>query len=224
MPVTRQSMRSCSNNLWVYSPEDYKGKEGPPWPLVVSLHGRSEGIAGGSFAELEGFGLPCLAMQGAGYPFLLAAPQLKNRQAYFVNFLDTLLDELEASYAVDSERIYLTGFDSGAMATWDYAMRRAERLAAIVPIAGATTEALANPLGQEPEAVLRIGHLPVWAFHGAKDEVAPLAVSQALVEVLVAMDFHPRFTVYPDLGHDIWREAYGESGLVQWLLSKRRIK
>ena len=51
-----------------------------------------------------------------------------------LNFLDSLLDRMEADFNIDASRIYATGHSNGSMMTWTLASRFTDRLAAIAPI------------------------------------------------------------------------------------------
>ena len=76
-----------------------------------------------------------------------------------------LLDELEQKYSLDADRIYVTGHSSGAAGTWDIVSRRAlDRLAAAIPVTGTN----------DPSRAFAIAKLPLWVFHGAKDEISPV--------------------------------------------------
>ena len=109
-------------------------------------------------------------------------------------------------------RIYVTGLSMGGYGTWDLATRYPNRFAAIAPICG----------GGEPARACTVKHLPVWAFHGAKDEVVPLEQSQAMIDALAACDGNARLTVYPDADHDAWTQTYDNPELYDWFLSHRR--
>ncbi len=54
-----------------------------------------------------------------------------------VAFLNAMLDELLRNYAVDSRRIFLTGFSNGASMSFRFGSEASQRLAAIAPVAGA---------------------------------------------------------------------------------------
>lgn len=60
---------------------------------------------------------------------------------------------------------------------------------------------------------------PIWAFHGAKDEIVPLDAEQMLVDALKACGGEVHFIVYPDDSHDISDQVYSESKLHDWMLS-----
>ncbi|OGV62926.1 MAG: hypothetical protein A2283_01750 [Lentisphaerae bacterium RIFOXYA12_FULL_48_11] len=54
-----------------------------------------------------------------------------------VGFINTMLDELTAKFAVDTKRIFLTGFSNGASMTFRVGAELSRRIAAIAPVAGA---------------------------------------------------------------------------------------
>jgi predicted esterase len=70
------------------------------------------------------------------------------------------------------------------------------------------------------EAAARIGKTPVWIFHGAKDNIVPVAESQGMYEAMKQIGAEAHYTEYPDLGHDSWDKAYDEPKLFPWLFSK----
>ena len=50
----------------------------------------------------------------------------------------------------------------------------------------------------------------------------PLAPDQEMVDAVRAAGGNPRFTVYPDVGHNAWDPAYADPQLVEWLLAQHR--
>jgi Predicted peptidase len=76
-----------------------------------------------------------------------------------------LLDEIESSYRVDPDRVYLTGISMGGFGTWRLAAVQPHRFAAIAPICG----------GGDATEACNLKDLPVWAFHGARDCIVPLS-------------------------------------------------
>ena len=65
-------------------------------------------------------------------------------------------------------------------------------------------------------------HLPVWAFHSAKDPTVPLKRSEEMVEALRQRGGNVRFTVYPEALHDSWTETYADRRFWEWLFAQRR--
>jgi predicted peptidase len=100
----------------------------------------------------------------------------------------------------------------GGYGTWSLAAAHPERFAAIVPICG----------GGNPGDAPKLASLPVWVFHGAKDPTVPLQRSKEMVEAIKSAGGNPKFTVYPEAGHDSWTETYNNPELYQWLLEQKK--
>ncbi len=126
--------------------------------------------------------------------------------------LNGMLDELIASLPVDIDRVYLTGLSMGGFATWGWAVETPERFAAIAPICG----------GWDPVDAPKLKKLPIWAFHGADDDVIDITDGQDMVDAVQAAGGNVKFTIYPDGGHDVWTETYANPALYEWLLQHAR--
>jgi predicted peptidase len=61
-----------------------------------------------------------------------------------------------------------------------------------------------------------------FAAIGAKDELVLPKLSQDMVKALRKAGGKPKFTVYPDAGHDSWTAAYDNPALYAWLLKQSR--
>jgi predicted peptidase len=66
--------------------------------------------------------------------------------------------------------------------------------------------------------------VPIWAFHGGKDNVVPLSESQQMVDAVNAAGGQAKLTVYPEAGHDSWTETYNNPEFYTWLLSQSKNK
>jgi predicted peptidase len=65
--------------------------------------------------------------------------------------------------------------------------------------------------------------LPIWAFHGAKDEVVPLSESERVVDSLKRAGHKDvQLTVYPEVRHDSWKPAYSDPKFYEWMLKQSR--
>ncbi len=122
-----------------------------------------------------------------------------------------ILEEVIRDYAVDRERIYLTGTSRGGFGVWSLAVRYPQKWAAIVPICG----------GGDPQSAEAIKHIPCWCFHGADDNVIEVGQSRRMIEALQAAGARPRYTEYPDAGHSCWGRAYTTPELWEWLRHQR---
>ena len=192
----------------LYLPADYKQQD--KWPLMLFLHGAGE--RGDDINLVKKHGPPKLIDEGKQFPFVVVSPQCPSNRTWQPTQLVALLDAIEAQYKIDRDRVYVTGLSMGGFGTWSLAGYVPERLAAIVPICG----------GGDPIVARRIGKLPTWVFHGAKDPVVPLKRSEDMVEAIKKNMGDVQFTVYPEAGHDSWTETYDNPQLYDWLLKQHR--
>ena len=181
-------------------------------PLIVFLHGSGE--RGDSIDLVRVHGPWYYAEHYGDFPFMILAPQCKEGETWEPVKLDLLLDEIIANYPVDTSRIYLTGLSRGGFGTWDWALYRPDRFAAIAPVCGASNYHVLN--------ANKLKDIPVWVFHGALDDVIPVSFSAELVKKLRSLGADVKFTVYPDAGHDSWTETYMNPELYKWFLSHRK--
>lgn len=192
-------------------PDGYQSDGESRWPLVIFLHGAGE--RGEDLNKVKIHGPPMLVEQGKSFPFILASPQCPAESWWTEQPVLELIDHLEETYRVDSSRIYLTGLSMGGYGTWHFATRAPDRFAAIAPICG----------GGVPYQMRWIKHLPAWAFHGDMDNAVPLEESTRLIEALKSLgNTEAKITIYPNVGHNSWSEAYNTPELYDWLLSHRR--
>jgi predicted peptidase len=194
---------------FVYLPEGYRSAA-PSWPLLLFLHGAGE--RGGNLDLVKIHGPPKLAEEGRNLPLVLVAPQCPRGHYWSVAVLGALLDQVCDRYRVDLDRVYLTGLSMGGSGTWLLASSEPHRFAALAPICGRG----------DPRTVCRLRNVPVWAFHGAKDDVVPLEASEIMVRALRDCGGNAQLTVYPDAGHDSWTATYENPEFFPWLLAQRR--
>ena len=196
-------------------PKGYAQSKGR-WPLMLFLHGAGE--RGNELRLVAKHGPPRLAAQNRyGYgAFIIVSPQCPKGAHWSDKVqlarLEKLIDHIKAGYRVDSDRIYVTGLSMGGYGTWHLAAAMPGQFAAIAPICG----------GGNPRDAEKLAGLPIWAFHGAKDRVVPLAQSQQMVDAVKAQRGDVKFTVYPDAGHDSWSTTYANPDLNRWFLGHKR--
>jgi len=192
----------------LYLPRNYQERES--WPVLLFLHGAGE--RGDDLELVKKHGPPKLISEGRDFPFIVVSPQCPEERWWESVELVALLNEVAGQYNVDEDRIDVTGLSMGGFGTWRLAFFAPERLAAIAPICG----------GGEKYWARRFAHLPVWAFHGAKDKGVPVERSEQMIDALRKNGGKPKFTVYPEAGHDAWTETYDNPELYDWLLKQKR--
>lgn len=195
----------------LHLPKSYGADPAKKWPVIVFLHGSGE--RGNNPELVKVHGPPKLVEKDPDFPFIVLSPQCPDRQRWQPTILSRLLDEVLAAHAADLDRVYLTGLSLGGQGTWDWALAEPGRFAAIVPICGPA----------RVRDVKSIKDIPTWVFHGAKDQAVELKQSEDIVAALEKAGGKPKFTVYPDAGHDSWTETYANPELYKWLLEQRRV-
>ena len=194
---------------WLYLPPGYAAS-GHAWPLVVFLHGSGE--RGTELDRVKLHGPPKFAASGTDYPFILVSPQLEEGRRWEATTLHLLLGTLQARLRIDPARITATGLSLGGHGVWDWATAYPRDLAGIAPVCG---------FG-DVEDVCRMRQVPVRAYHGAADDVVPLALQKACVDALRGCGGTAELIVYPGVGHDAWNPAYADPALVPWLMARKR--
>lgn len=207
-----QITKAVALEYLLFLPQDYGRDPEKKWPLMLFLHGAGE--RGDSLELVKKHGPPKMVEQQPDFPFIVVSPQCP-AGSWWPEKLDdlrALLDEVEAGYAVDSRRIYLTGLSMGGYGTWSLALAQPERFAAIVPICG----------GGKPYLARRLKDLPVWVFHGAQDKTVPPEESEKMAAAIKRAGGSPRLTIYPDADHDSWTRTYDNLELYEWLLEQEK--
>jgi predicted peptidase len=227
-----RSVRSGEHtyNYRVWLPHHYSKLH--HWPVVLYLHGSAE--RGDDGVRPLANGLP-LALQryGERYKCIVVIPQAAFGHEWYGEMELQALAALDATvreFHGDPRRIYLTGISMGGAGAWYLARHR--KFAAVLPVAGEVVRQPDDPWPSDPPPELariagspdpyatlatEIGPTPVWAFHGAKDDVIPPTESRKMTAALPKA----RYTEYPDAGHDIWDRVYGDREVVHWMLRQR---
>jgi predicted peptidase len=196
---------------------------GKKYPLVLFLHGMGER---GNDNEIHLKHIAPLFLDSTHrtqYPCFVIAPQcpLSGKWTYpdwhqetkepMLTVVD-LLKVWKDHPQVDSSRIYVTGLSMGGYGTWYLLTRYPDFFAAAAPICG----------GGDASRVEAFKHIPVWVFHGAKDDVVPVAQSRDMVKALRKAGAKPRYSEYRQVNHESWVPAYQERDFLPWLFSHSR--
>jgi predicted peptidase len=210
--------RDVTVRYMLFTPHDYQAA-GQPWPLLLFLHGLGE--CSDSDLELVKIHGPAKFVDSRpDFPFVVVTPQCPPPKremkdvptAWKPAQLIQLLDHVTEKLNIDPTRVYATGLSMGGYGTWRLVAAYPERFAAAVPICG----------GGEPDQMAgSLRRVPIWAFHGARDQVVPLCKSQEMVAAVRRAGGRVRLTVYPDVEHNSWVRAYENQEVYDWLLSHR---
>jgi len=207
----KEITRSVSLQYLLYLPDSYSDSE-KEWPFMLFLHGAGE--RGDKVDQVKKHGPPKLVEAGKDLPFIIASPQCQKDKRWDPHTLSFLVDDIVSNHRIDVDRIYVTGLSMGGYGTWAIAGENPTRFAAVAPICGGGARSWARGIVKEK--------LPVWVFHGAKDQTVPLEESQRMVDAIKHFGGDVKFTIYPEAKHDSWTEAYDTPELYEWFLSHKR--
>lgn len=159
----------------VYKSANYNPSE--PASLVLTLHG-----LGDNMTNFSGIGMDNVADTAN---IIVVVPQALNDQfagaawnsgtgmmGYYPNstindveFIDDLLDTIQANYVINPNRVYACGFSMGGFMTNRLAVELNHRFTAFATVAGTFGDGLSS---YDPNSSIRIAH-----FHGTADQSVP---------------------------------------------------
>lgn len=129
--------------------------------------------------------------------------------------LDSLVIEAIAALkdpAIDEKRRYVSGLSKGGYGSWHLITMHPEMFAAAIPVCGEGDPALAS----------KIVNVAVWAFHGEDDRNVPVSGSRDIIEAIKKAGGNPRYTEFPNEGHNIWDRVSKTPGVLDWLFAQKR--
>jgi predicted peptidase len=211
-------------------PRDYDAAK--RYPLVLFLHGAGERGTDNEKQLVHGMREFLREEMRADHACFVVAPQCPDK----LQWVDTpwtaekhtmperptvplrqtleLLEKLPGEFAIDADRVYVTGLSMGGFGVWDALQRRPELFAAAAPICG----------GGDPAFAERIARIPLWAYHGDADTTVKVRRSRDMIAALKQAGGEPRYTEYAGVGHNSWTAAYRDEELYKWLFAQRRTK
>src|SRR5205085_1107105 len=131
--------------------------------------------------------------------------------AQYLQQVSGLLDVLVSRFAIDTNRVYVSGGSEGVHAAWDLMGARPGFFAAARLSAGWQGSAVAGALA----------HTPIWATCAADD--GQLGSTRNLVQSLRQAGGAPVYTEYASGGHlPTIAQAWCTPAIVDWLLAQRR--
>lgn len=187
------------------------------YPLAVLLH---HGGAHGSdnIIQVDGSDASFFSTyeNKRKYPAFLFIPQCPQN----LNWADPAvfkltfeaIAELEKEFSVDVKRRYVTGISGGGFGSWFFIGKHPEMFAAAIPMCG----------GSDPGLSANMTNVAVWAFHGDKDPLAPVSSTRTIIAGIKKAGGHPRYTEFPNAGHNISRQVQQIPGLLDWLFSQKK--
>lgn len=199
------------------------------YPLLIFLHGSGEmGNGTTDLPKVLKNAVPALISKkkfppsfssgGKNFSFIVLSPQVKDRTT--PEDVRAMIQYAIAKLRVDTTRIYVTGLSLGGGATWNFAAKYGENVAAIVPICGSSTATSKNT------KEITTKKIAVWAFHNEDDPTVSVQKTKDFISMINSYNPTPkaRITLWPTGGHDAWTKAtdpsYRENkmNMYEWML------
>ncbi|MFN6375437.1 MAG: alpha/beta hydrolase-fold protein [Chitinophagia bacterium] len=218
----------------ILTPQGFES--GKKYPLVIFLHGAGERGNDNEAQLTWGAELFLDSANRTNFPAIVVFPQCPKNQRWsdytkkitdekadlpvwtegemtrplllVSSFIDTLMN----SGSIDRRRVYLGGLSMGGYGSFELLWRKPNLFAAALPICGGGNPAMISGYRND---------LPLWIFHGDKDNVIPAANSRMIVNLLSPKNKKVKYTEYPGVGHDSWKNAFQEKELLPWLFAQR---
>lgn len=208
--------------------------EDKEYPIVLFLHGAGERGNDNKKQLVHGSSLFLNQKARDSFPAIIIVPQcpktdywskleadrsvkpIKFKYKYdeaptnAMNLVMDLMDKIVAESYAKTDQVYVMGLSMGGMGTFEIVHRKPEMFAAAIPICG----------GGDPKSVSNYAKtIPLWVFHGAKDDVVDPNLSIDMVSAILKEGGFPKFTLYDFANHNSWDPAFAESELLSWLFS-----
>src|SRR5262245_26823902 len=213
----------------VYVPRTYDPSR--RWPAILFLHGAGERGSDGLLQTEVAIG-PAIRRYPTRFPAIVVMPQAPEETRWSVAPGDAALAALDATaaeFAIDRQRIYLTGLSMGGHGSWYLAYHHHDRFAAMLVICGFVGDRPGRPTfvsagegSPYQRMAARIKTLPTWIVHGEADSLVPVAESRCMAEALRAAGADVHYTELPGTDHDSWTATYASEAILQWLFAQRR--
>ena len=155
-----------------------------------------------------------VAVDGSTKPLSLNFP-IDSATTKSMTLVMQLLDDMLAKPYVSKNQVYVGGLSMGGMGTFEILYRKPEVFAAAFAICGA---------GNPETTAVYAKTVPMWIFHGAKDNVVDPQQSVTMVSSILKYGGTPNFSLFAKDNHNSWDSAFAEPELISWLFSNSKFK
>lgn len=137
-----------------------------------------------------------------------------NQQAIISrDLIASFIDELIATYPIDSNKVSLFGFSQGAILSYAIALSYPEKIEKVVAMSGYINMEIV----EENYLKNNFSNLKVFASHGAVDQVIPVEWARKTPAILEKLGVKISYNEYP-IGHGISPQNFYD--MKNWLLEK----
>lgn len=205
------------------------------YPLVIMLHGAGEsGLGNDRFGkypngdprrfnndhQLLFHGKEYLtAVNNGVWPGFVVFPQNIygnwTSAEWILDEVVEIVETLSKTLKVDRNRIFVTGLSAGGQGVWAGLERHPHIFAG-----GLSYSGIQVPLNEDLYKMLPI---PLWYFQGEIDNNPPKSQGDQAIKILKNAGGTPRYTVYPQTGHNTWTKAIREKDFFPFMLGHSKL-
>lgn len=216
-------------------PENFDASK--KYPLMLFLHGRGESGYDNEKQLVDGSKMFLDPAFRKNYPAAMVFPQCGS-DSYWSNvkittdekgkrnfsfktcgkptkamkLLTKYVDGLKKLPYLDQTRLYVGGLSMGGMGTYEVLRRERNTFATAFAICG----------GDNPQNVRKYDNVPLWLFHGEKNDVVDPQFTKNIAKELEKRNAEYKLTLYPKANHHSWDGAFAEKDLLPWLFWHKR--
>jgi phospholipase/carboxylesterase len=175
----------------LYIPEDYSPNK--PLTLIVALHG---GYGQGYeyiwtwLRPARSHSYAILAPKSLGDTWDMSVPSRDTRSVV------RIFNEVTNEYAIDRNRVYLSGLSDGGMFTYILGLEQSQLFRGLAPVAGALHLAVDNMLREG-----RGKDTPLLVVHGVHDLIFPVNFTRQTCNLLKQIGYNVTYEELSDWGH-----------------------
>jgi len=211
----------------LYLPKSYTA--GKIYPLVIGLH---EEESNHVFELKRVFGIPArfgesglqaLSLRAFtvrdDVDFIVACPFARGTMGYqgiAERDVYAVLEDVRRRYAIDPDRVYLTGSGMGGGGALWLALSRPDQWAAVAAVCP-------DPIPGTEELAGNAINLPIRLYQGELDPAVTSESTRAWHRRLLNAGVPVEYIEYPGVRHNAWDFAYRNAAIFAWFAQHRRI-
>ena len=185
-------------------------------PLIIYLHGgtnKKEDVT--ALLTVDGF--PQYLYKGyyGDLRAYVAIPKLDNRHKGWADISDQIRDlikTLNSEYAIDMDKISLTGHSMGGTGTYQLQVKLSNTFSCIAPMSGSIRNSDAT--------IKALCKTKIWAFVGTEDTIVSPDSSRTIISELEENGADAKITELEGATHfDVPSLVYKNNELIQWLVN-----
>ena len=182
------------------------------YAVVLMLHGLGDDDLGfrGNIGYFAQSSIPLVIILPEGERGYWTDGNLGNYTSWALEAFE--LERERLGLSLSPCRTIVAGVSMGGFGAWDALQRRPHFFAAGVPICG----------GGDISKSKIISHIPIWAWHGVKDDVIHVNRSRDMYQSLKKHNSNIKYSEIKNRAHDVWLDAWDSKELWDWIYRQNR--